>query len=104
MSKTIVSAFENQHKAARLIDSAVASGFDSRFFSVINPAENNSLPTNSMMGKLPGIPARLYQNHLRSGDYLFVAHVTEDEVPRLIKLLQSIGGHDIEAFDQVNPA
>jgi hypothetical protein len=57
-----------------------------------------------MMGKLPGIPARLYQNHLRSGDCLFVAQVSEDEVPRLIKLLQSIGGHDIEAFDQVNPS
>jgi hypothetical protein len=104
MSKTIVSAFDNQHEAARLIDSAIASGFDSRLFSVINPAENNGLPLNSMMGKLPGIPARLYQNHLRSGDCLFVAHVTEDEVPRLIKLLQSIGGHDIEAFDQVKLA
>jgi len=104
MSKTIVSAFDNQQEAARLVDSAIASGFDSRLFSVINPAENNSLPINSMMGKLPGIKARLYKNHLRCGDCLFVAQVTEEEVPRLIKLLQSIGGHDIEAFDQVNAA
>ena len=102
MSKTIVSAFDNQQEAARLVDSAIASGFDSRLFSVINPAEDNSLPINSMMGKLPGIQARLYNNHLRCGDCLFVAQVTEEEVPRLIKLLQSIGGHDIEAFDQAN--
>ena len=104
MSKTIVSAFDNEQKAALLVDSAIASGFDSRLFSVINPAENNRLPINSMMHKLPGIQARLYKNHLRCGDCLVVAQVTEDEVPRLIKLLQSIGGHDIEAFDQVNTA
>ena len=87
MSKTIVSAFDNKQEAARLVDSAIASGFDSRLFSVINPAENNSLPINSMMGKLPGIQARLYNNHLRCGDCLFVAQVTEEEVRRLIKLL-----------------
>jgi hypothetical protein len=104
MSKTIVSAFENRHEATSLVDSAVASGFDSRCFSIINPAENKSLPLNSFMCSLPGIQARLYRKHLRGGDCLLVAQVTEDEVARLIKLLQSIGGHDIEAFDQANAA
>jgi len=102
MPKTIVSAFDNQQEATRLVKSAIASGFDSRLFSVINPAENNSLPLNSTMGGLPGIQARLYTDHLRSGDCLFIAQVTEDQVTRLIRLLQTIGGHDIEAFDPVN--
>lgn len=104
MSKTIVSAFGNQYEATRLVDSAIASGFSSRFFSVIKPTENNGLLLNSMMCKLPGIQARLYRNHLRCGDCLLFAQVTEDEVPLLIKLLQLTGGHDIEAFDQVNAA
>lgn len=99
MSKTIVSAFDNSSAAARLVNDAVASGFDSRLFSVINPTENNCQPLNSIMPKLPSIQSRVYRNHLRSGDFLFVAQVTEDEVPRLIRLLQSTGGHDIEAFD-----
>ena len=103
MSKTIVSAFGNRYEATSLVDSAIASGFDSECFYIINPAENN-LPLNSIMCGLPGIQARLYKNHLRSGDYLLVAQVTEDEVSCLIKLLQSIGGHDIEAFDQANAA
>ena len=102
MSKTIVSAFDNQQKAARLLDSAIASGLDSRFFYVINPAESRSTPLNSLVPNVPGIQARLYQKHLQKGDSLLVAQVKEDDVPRLIKLLQSTGGHHIEAFDQVS--
>ena len=101
MSKTIVSAFDNQQKAARLLDTAIASGFDSHLFSVINLAENRASPLNSLMLNVPGIQARLYQKHLRMGDSLLVAQVKEDDVPRLIRLLQSTGGHHIEAFDQV---
>ncbi|MDQ3816625.1 MAG: hypothetical protein M3362_02905 [Acidobacteriota bacterium] len=104
MSKTIVSVFDDHQKATHLVSAAAANGFDSHLFSVINPAEAYDPPQNSVICKLPGIPARLYRKHLRSGDSLLVAQVTEDDVPRLIKLLQSIGGHDIEAFDQVNAA
>ena len=104
MPKTIVSAFDDRQKAARLVDSAIASGFDSRYFSVINPADTNNPPPNPLMCNLPGAQARLYQNHLRCGDYLLVAQVNEDDVPRLIRLLQSKGGHHIEAFDQRNLA
>lgn len=101
MSKTIVSAFDNQQKAARLLATAIASGFDSHLFSVINPAENPGFPLTSLVLNVPGIQARLYQKHLRMGDSLFVAQVKEDDVPRLIRLLQSTGGHHIEAFDQM---
>lgn len=102
MSKTIISAFDSQQTAARLLASAIESGFDSRFFSLISPAETKESPLDSLRHVVPGIQARLYQRHLRSGDSLLVAQVTEDEVARLIKLLQSTGGRHIEAFDQVN--
>jgi|SRR5918911_663786 hypothetical protein len=99
MAKTIVSAFDNQQKAVGLLNSAIASGFDSRSLSVINPAEARATPIRTLMPNLPGTQARLYQKHLRMGDSLFVAQVTEADVPCLIKLLQSTGGHHIEAFD-----
>jgi hypothetical protein len=101
MSKTIVSAFDNQQKAARLLDTAIASGFDSHLFSVINPAENRASPLNSLVLNVPGIQARLYQKHLQMGDSLLVAQVKEDDVSRLIRLIQSTGGHHTEAFDQL---
>jgi hypothetical protein len=101
MSKTIVSAFDDQQKAAHILDTAIASGFDSRFFCVINPTVNRISPLNSLMSNVPGIQARLYQKHLRMGDSLLIAQVKEDDVQRLIKLLQSTGGRHIEAFDQV---
>jgi len=101
VSKTIVSAFDDQQKAARLLDSAMACGFDSRSFSVISPAEKKETTLRSLMPKLPGIEARVYQSHLRMGASLLVAEVAEDDVPRLIKLLQSTGGHHIEAFDRI---
>ncbi|MDT5061659.1 MAG: hypothetical protein QOH63_2118 [Acidobacteriota bacterium] len=102
MSKTIVSAFDNQQKAARLLDSAIASGLDSRFFHVIDPAESRATPLNSLVPNVPRIQARLYQKHLQMGDSLLIAQVKEDDVPQMIRLLQSKGGHHIEAFDQVS--
>lgn len=102
MAKTIISAFDDQQKAIHLLDSAVASGFDSRRLSVVNSAEGGVNLINSLVPDVPGIQARLYQKHLRMGDSLLVAQVTEADVPRLIKLLQSRGGHHIEAFDQGN--
>lgn len=102
MSKTIVSAFDSQQTANRLLASAIASGFDSRFFSLISPAETEETRLDSLKYVVPGIQAGLYRQHLRMGDSLLIAQVAEDEVARLIKLLQSTGGHHIEAFDQVN--
>jgi hypothetical protein len=102
MSKTIVSAFDSQQTATQLLASAVACGFDSRFFSVINSIETEETPLDSLNRVVPSIQARLYRKHLRRGDSLLVAQVPENEVARLIKLLQSTGGHHIEAFDQVN--
>jgi len=101
MSKTIVSAFDSQQTAARLLASAIASGFDSRVFSVINSAETEESPLDSLKSVVPSVQARLYRKHLQKGDSLLVAQVPEDDVARLIKLLQSTGGHHIEAFDQV---
>ena len=102
MSKTIVSAFDSQQTATRLLASAIASGFDSRFFSVINSAKPEETPLDSLRCVVPSIQARLYRKHLQKGASLLVAQVPENEVARLIKLLQSTGGHHIEAFDQVN--
>jgi hypothetical protein len=101
MSKTIVSAFDSQQTAARLLASATANGFDSSFFSVINAA-GEDVPLDSLKRVLPSIQARLYRKHLQRGESLLVAGVPESEVARLIKLLQSTGGRRIEAFDQVN--
>ena len=102
MSKTIVSAFDSQQTATHLLASAIASGFDSRFFSVINSAETEEPPLDSLRRVVPSIQARLYRKHLQRGDSLLVAQVPENEVARLIKLLQSTGGRHIEAFDQIN--
>jgi hypothetical protein len=99
MSKTIVSTFESGQTAKSLLDSAIASGFDSRLFSVITPAETEESPLKSLMCSVPGTFARQYLKHLRRGNSLFVAQIPENDVPRLIKLLQTTGGHHIEAFD-----
>lgn len=99
MSKTIVSAFDSQKTATRLLASAVASGFDSRFFSVINSTEPEEAPLDSLKRVVPSIEARVYRKHLQRGESLLVAQVPEDEVARLIKLLQLTGGRHIEAFD-----
>jgi hypothetical protein len=102
MSKTIVSAFESRQTAKSLLDSAIASGFDSRFFSVITPTEPPDSPLKSLMNSVPGIYARQYLSHLQKGDSLLVAQIPENDVARLIKLLQITGGHHIEAFDSVS--
>jgi hypothetical protein len=102
MSKTIISAFNSQQTATRLLASAISSGFDSRFFSVINStAGTEETPLDKLKQVVPSIQARLYRNHLRRGESLLVAEVPENEVARLIKLLQSTGGHHIEAFDKI---
>ena len=100
MAKTIVSAFHHQ-EAFQILDSVLASGFDSQRFSVINSTAAAE-PFDSMMHDVPSIQARLYRKHLRSGDSLLVARVSDRDVARLIKLLQSTGGQHIEAFDPVN--
>src|SRR5215213_5801491 len=104
MAKTIVSAFDSQQSATRLLASAAASGFDSRLFSVISPAGTEASRFDSLRRLVPGVLARLYQKHLSKGDSVLIAQVPEDKVTRLIKLLQSTGGRDIEAFDQVAPS
>jgi mannose/cellobiose epimerase-like protein (N-acyl-D-glucosamine 2-epimerase family) len=104
MSKTLVSAFDSQKTARRLLASAVASGFDSRFFSVINSIETEETPLDSLKRVMPSIEARIYRKHLQKGESLLVAQVPENEVARLIKLLQSTGGRHIEAFDEVSAA
>ena len=48
MAKTIVSAFDSQQSATRLLASAVASGFDSRLFSVISPAGSEASRFDSL--------------------------------------------------------
>ena len=101
MSKTIVSTFESRQTAKSLLDSAIASGFDSRLFSVITPTEAENHPLKSLMCGVPGIFARQYLRHLQKGDSLLVAQIPESDVARLIKLLQTTGGHHIEAFDPV---
>jgi hypothetical protein len=102
MAKTVVSTFDSTQTATRLLNSAIASGFDSGFFSVISPTETEGRPLDTLKRAVPSIQARLYQKHLQMGDSLLVAQVPEDDVARLIKLLQSTGGHHIEAFDPMN--
>jgi hypothetical protein len=103
MSKTIVSTFESRQTAKSILDSAIASGFDSRLFSVITPTETQEgHPLKSLMCGVPGIYARQYLRHLQKGDSLLVAQIPENDVARLIKLLQTTGGHHIEAFDPVS--
>jgi hypothetical protein len=103
MAKTVVSAFDHQRAAARILESVVASGFDAHLFSIIDPQAAKPAPAvNAIWTDLPSVQARLYQKHLRMGDSLLVARVSENDVARLIKLLQSTGGHHIEAFDPVD--
>lgn len=103
MAKTIVSAFHSSEAAAQVLNSIVSDGFDSRLVSVIEPARAAAAarPFDSVLHDVTSIQARLYQKDLRMGDSLLVARVNERDVTRLIKLLQSIGGHHIEAFDPV---
>lgn len=102
MSKTVVSAFDSQQMAARIMDSVAANGFDPNLFSVIDPHAAQGARLDLMVHDVPSIQARLYQKHLQMGESLLVARVSENDVARLIKLLQSTGGYHIEAFDPVN--
>lgn len=95
MAKTVVSTFSSQ-EAARICDSVISSGFD---FSVINPEAVSETPLDTFMHDVPRLQAQHYQKHLRRGDSLLVARVSDNQVACLIKLLQSTGGHWIEAFD-----
>ncbi len=103
MAKTIVSAFNDSETAAQVLQSIVSDGFDRRGFSVIEPARA-SMPETDFppLHDVTSIQARLYRKDLQMGRPLLVARVREGEVARLIKLLQSIGGYHIEAFDPVN--
>jgi hypothetical protein len=100
MAKTIVSAFRSS-AAAQVLNSIVSDGFDSRLFSVIEPERAAAPAFDSALHDVTSIQTRLYKKDLRMGDSLLVARVNERDVARLIKLLQSIGGHHIEAFDTV---
>ncbi|HYE65851.1 MAG TPA: hypothetical protein VD966_09715 [Pyrinomonadaceae bacterium] len=104
MAKTIISAFDNQQLAGRVLDSLISSGFDSHLFSLIGSKDGGENSLDSVMRDVPSVQARLYQGYLRSGDSLLVAHVSDEDVAPLIRLLQSGGGHQIEAFDPVNVA
>ncbi len=97
MAKTIISAFDNPQVAARVLDSAVSGGFDSHLFSVITPKRDGQL--DSMIRGVPSISARLYKQALKKGESLLVARIAENDVKRLIRLLQAAGGNHIEAFD-----
>jgi hypothetical protein len=102
MTKTVVSAFDRQRAAARILESVVASGFDAHLFSIVDPPATRQSQADAIWTDLPSVQARLYQKHLRMGDSLLIARVSENDVARLIKLLQSTGGHHIEAFDPVD--
>jgi hypothetical protein len=100
MSKTIVSAFHSREEAARVLNSLTPSKIDSDFSSIIEPKEAASASRfKAVMSGLPSLQARIYREDLLEGDALLVARVAESDVARFIKLLQSTGGHHIEAFD-----
>ena len=101
MSKTIISACHSKQTATHLIASARANGFDSKSFSLITP-DTGGPALDSLQAMVPSIQARVYKKYLRMGDSLLVAQVAEDDVARLIKLLQTRGGQHIEAFDRVS--
>ena len=99
MTKTIISAFDSPQVAARVLDSAIDGGFDSRLFSVITPKRYDGARLDSVIKGVPSISARLYKEALKMGESLLVARIPEDEVKRLISMLQAAGGNHIEAFD-----
>lgn len=99
MAKTIISAFDSPQSAAQVLDSVISGGFDSHLFSVITPKRGDSARLDSVIGGVPSISARLYKQALKKGESLLVARIPENDVKRLIGLLQSAGGYYIEAFD-----
>lgn len=99
MAKTIISAFDSPQVAARVLDSAISGGFDSRLFSVITEKREDGAGLDYMIKGVPSISARLYKRALLHGESLLIARIPENEVKRLISLLQAAGGNHIEAFD-----
>lgn len=99
MAKTIISTFDSPHLAARVLDSAISGGFDSHLFSVITSKRDDGARLDYIIRDVPSISARLYRQALEKGESLIVARIPENDVKRLIKLLQAAGGYHIEAFD-----
>jgi hypothetical protein len=99
MAKTIISAFDSPQLATRVLNSAISGGFDSHLFSVITSKRDDAQGLDSVIREVPGISARLYRKALEKGESLLVARIAENDVKRLIKLLQAAGGSHIEAFD-----
>jgi hypothetical protein len=99
MAKTIISAFDSPQVAVRVLDSAISGGFDSRLFSVITPKRDSGMGLDSLIKDVPSISARLYKQALKKGESLLVARIPENQVKRLIRMLQAAGGNNIEAFD-----
>lgn len=97
MAKTIISAFDSPQEVARVLDYAASGGFESCRFSVITAKREDGL--DSVIKEVPSISARLYKQALKKGESLLVARTPENEVKRLISLLQAAGGNYIEAFD-----
>lgn len=104
MAKTIISAFDNPQVAVRVLAYAISGGFESCRFSVITPKRDDTLGLDSMIKDVPSISARLYKQALKKGESLLVARTPENEVKRLISLLQAAGGNYIEAFDYSVPS
>jgi len=96
MAKTIISTFDNPQVAARVLAYAPSGGFESCHFSVITKREDAVV---SVIKEVPSISGRLYEQALKKGELLLVARTPENEVKRLISLLQAAGGNYIEAFD-----
>jgi hypothetical protein len=99
MAKTIISAFDNPQVAAHVLDCVISGGFDSHLFSVITPKREEAARLDSVIKDVPSISARLYKRALKQGESLLVARIPENDVKRLIGLLQAAGGNHIEAFD-----
>ncbi|MBD0369388.1 MAG: hypothetical protein ICV60_00935 [Pyrinomonadaceae bacterium] len=99
MAKTIISAFDSPQVAARVLDSVISGGFESCLFSVITPKRDENFGLDAVIQDVPSISARLYKQALKKGESLLVARTPENEVKRLIRLLQAAGGNHIEAFD-----
>lgn len=99
MAKTIISAFDSPQMAARVLNSVISGGFDSQLFSVITPKRDESGRLDTIIKGVPSISARLYKQALKKGESLLVARIHENDVKRLIRILQASGGNHIEAFD-----
>jgi hypothetical protein len=99
MAKTVISAFHSPQVAARVLDYAISGGFETCLFSVITPKREDPASLESVIKDVPSISARLYKQALKKGESLLVARTPENEVKRLISLLQAAGGNNIEAFD-----